>query len=487
MSRSSDGFASAVEGFEGTERVAFVAAVYEARGWETERADTAVLVRPPGDGSDRRRVLPPGGDGGSDAPGATRLDAADLRRMVRYAVTPADRARLCRRFFDRSPAAMGLTGCADTASSDAGADTADAPESRADRVDGPALDGTDHLGDDTAVADGADADERGGRRRLVPAPTRSGVALAFVCVVAVVLFAVGPLAPAGERTGSAPAADPPGGANVSADVSVTPTDDGTATPNASPVAPDEPVENSAPGRAAVLEEWYPPGIDTGGVENASALAAAHRRALADQPYQLSITYRESVDGDPAAVAWERTTVATPGRHRSTVRVLGTFRWPPSGIANASTYANGTARVVRVGPNTDPDGRIRFERPPEPNGSAATTHLVVGPAPDTDPFAPRTASVLKRAVSGTETTLSGTFEHGDTRYLWIEFGDQSGATGTGAGCLIVDERGLVHEMHYSRSVVALDSTRVRRTVTLRITPGNVTTTTPPWYRLDDGSG
>ena len=471
MSTPPVGFEAAFCDLAPEERASFVAAVYDARGWEGERVGTVVSIRRPTGATDPRRVAPPGVTADDDV---RTLPLEDLRQMLRYAVAPADRARICRRFFDRPVDDVELVDPTETP----GGDDRDADES-ADRQsshpNGASRDGE---------VDG-DPDDSGdsGNRTLAAPPLRATVVLAivFVCVVAVP-FATWTVLPTEDGSGLAPGDESPSVGNASGDADGPPESDATATAERSSDADDDLIEDSAAGRQIVLERSYPPGVGVDGVENTSALAAAHRSALSGRSYRVSITNREAVDGLRTAIAWEWTVVETPSRYRSTVRVAGAFRWPPSGVANASTYANGTARVVRVGPNTDPDGTVRFESSPPENRSVSNPgHRVVGPVPDTDPFAGRTASILRRALSGAETTVTDTVERDGTTYFRIEVRNASAASGVDEGTLLVDERGLVHEVRYARTVVSLDSVPVRRTVTVRITPGNVTLVPPPWYR------
>ena len=486
MSRPADEFEAALESLDPEERASFVAAVYAVRGWESERTGTVVFACPPGDATDGRRLVPPGVEATDDA---TELGLAELREMLRYAASSDDRTRLCRRFFDRPPDAVGLAQAALGTRATAGDDPSDdRPDTAAAPVDGGVRPDVARPteGDAGDPASGAAPDDAGdaasARRTLVASRPVPVAAVALACVVALSLFVASSAVPVGDSGsgGSAPVSDAPNASDAPAAATTAPAGErGTAS-----AAPQESIEASAPGRQAVLEQSYPPGVGVDGVENASALAAAHVAALSGRSYRLSVSTREFADGRPTAVAWERTVVEGPARHRSRVRVAGTFRWPPDAIANASTYANGTTRVVRVSSGTDPDGRVRFEDSPTGNESTARGHRVVGPAPDADPFAPRTASMLRSTLDRTETNVTGSFEDDGTMHFWIEIRSESPVADVDGGTLLVDERGLVHEVRYTRTVVALDSTPIRRTVVLRLTPGNVTVTPPPWYRSAD---
>jgi hypothetical protein len=481
------GFEAAFGDLDPEERASFVAAVYDARGWESERVGTVVSVRQPAGGTDPRRVAPPGVTASDDV---RTLPLDDLREMLRYAVPPTDRSRLYDRFFDESLDAVESVGPTET-SDEGGRDAGEPDGRRSAHVDPPDESSKDSGAEDAPDrpvegSDDAPNDGGSGRRTLAALPSRSVVAVALVvaCGIVAAPFALA-VVPIGDSPGSVSVDETPGVGNASADTETPSEPDGAATGSDPSTTDDDQIEDSATGRQIVLETSYPPGVGVDGVENASALAAAHRATLSNGSYRLSVTNRESVDGRRTAVAWERTTVEAPDRYRSTVRVAGAFRWPPTGVANASTYANGTKRVVRVGPTTDADGTVRFESPVERNQSVSDPdYRVAGPASDTDPFAVRTVSLLERALLGADTTVTGTFERDGLAYFWIEIRNASSTSGADKGTLLVDERGLVHEIRYARTVISLDSVPVRRTVTVRVTPGNVTLVSPPWYRPAD---
>ncbi|MFB6256308.1 MAG: hypothetical protein ABEH58_06210 [Haloplanus sp.] len=488
MPRPSDTFETVLDGLDPAERAAFVAAVYAARGWGSERTDTVVFVRPPGGAGDGRRLVPPGVEAPDDA---AKLDPAELRESVRYAVTSDERTRLCRQFFDRPPDAVGLAATApetrptagdapgdDRSGSDASpVDDGVRPDAthRTERNDAGAAPASETVTDD----DGAAA---GGRRTLAASRPLLAAGVVLACAIAVVLFVAPPGVIVGDSgpDGPTPALSTPNASDTPVAATTTPADErGTA-----PVPSNESVEDSASGRLAVLERSYPPGVGVDGVENASALTAAHAAALSGRSYRLSVVVREFAGGRPTAVAWERTLVAGPARYRSRVRVAGTFRRPPDAVAPTSTYADGTTRVVRVGSDTAPDGRIRFADSPAGNGSDTRGHRITGPAPDADSFASRTASLLRGTLAQTETNVTGSFEDDGTTHFWVAVKSVSPVANVDRGTLLIDERGVVREVRYTRTAVATDATTVRQTVVIRITPGEVTVTPPPWYRPGD---
>ena len=81
LSRSAVG--TRLAGLDPVELTAFVAAVYDARGWETAVGDGVVSATPPGEDESRRLVVSAalGGPGGADAVGAD-----DLYELLVYAV-----------------------------------------------------------------------------------------------------------------------------------------------------------------------------------------------------------------------------------------------------------------------------------------------------------------------------------------------------------------------------------------------------------------
>jgi hypothetical protein len=182
------------------------------------------------------------------------------------------------------------------------------------------------------------------------------------------------------------------------------------------------------------------------------------------------------DGDPTAVARERTAVESASPYRSTVRVDGTFRRDPRAIADVSAYANGSVRIVRVNGRTDSAGTIEFTEPLA--GGPATTR-VDGPVDGTDPFAARTAAYLRRTLVVMNATIVDSFERDGTRYVWFDLSRQPMPGTAMGGSVLADERGLVHAIRYEQVQTTMGSPSMRTVVTLRITPENVTATPPPW--------
>lgn len=190
-----------------------------------------------------------------------------------------------------------------------------------------------------------------------------------------------------------------------------------------------------------------------------ALADAHAAAPSNSSYRLSVVHREFVDGEPTGFVRERAVVANDTRYRSDLRWVGIVQQDPRATGNASTYADGTARYVRLADSTS-ETDLRGDR---------------------DRIAVRTAGYLRRMVAGSDTRLAGTFERDDTTRFWITVDGVDGATGS----LVVDERGFVRELHYEYAYRPIDRPPIRVAVTMRVTPTNATVTAPAWVDADGG--
>ncbi|EMA06533.1 hypothetical protein, partial [Haloferax denitrificans] len=99
-----------------------------------------------------------------------------------------------------------------------------------------------------------------------------------------------------------------------------------------------------------------PGVTTAGVENATRLAAAHRRAASTRSYRWTLGYRESIAGDETGREVEVVLVEAPNVYVSEVDRTGRLRAFPRPTASEDAYADGTTRYAR--------------RPAEPDGVAA---------------------------------------------------------------------------------------------------------------------
>jgi hypothetical protein len=217
----------------------------------------------------------------------------------------------------------------------------------------------------------------------------------------------------------------------------------------------------APGmiKVASVPEPRPPGVRAVGVANVSALTGAHAAALSNRSYRLTVHHREFVDGAPRGFVRERTVVVDATHYRSDLRWVGTVRQDPRAIGNTSAYADGRARYVRLAGEA---------------GATVETDLRPG-----DRFANRSERYLRRMLTGGETRVVGAFERDGTLHFWItvSYGEESGPETTGS--ILVDEGGLVHEIHHEYVYRPADGPPVRVVVTMRATPANVSASAPTW--------
>ncbi|WP_251329516.1 hypothetical protein [Haloplanus pelagicus] len=435
---------------------AFVAAVYEARGWTVERTDDGLAATQPRGERARRLVIRDAGD--DTAEDATVVDAASLHRMVAYALGPDERARLCREFLDREPGSFegvaiggatdgerGRNGDGDgDGESGGGAPDAgggDGPTAGRERAAqghdaGRAVDDGDARGgSETAAGDGAartggqgDAtdDGRPDRRAWLGRATLLGIVLSLAVGGAVT--AIG-----GGGVGAAATAVLDGGG----DGNVTRAENGTV---------------------------WPRGVNSTGVTDASALADAHEAALSNRSYRLRLTYREFDDGKLRGVAYERAAVASRDRYRSRVGRLGTVEHDALVIARGPRYANGTRAYVRTESGVRSHTDVR-------------SPVASSPA-DADGFVDRTEQIVRWYLSTKDSRIVKRVERNGTTFYRIAFrGDPWPASRNVTGWARVDENGVVHELH--REYTPSSSPTVRIEVTLRISPGPVTVTRPAW--------
>jgi hypothetical protein len=455
-----------LDGLDHTDRVALVAAVYDARGWAVDRADGAVVATPPGD--DPRRLVP-AGHPEADADATVVVDAATLRELLQYAVDGETRARLCRRFFDCEPSSLAASPPPSADERDGGDDhglgsataptrNAPPPAARSDegdrRTQGPA---DDNGGSDTG-------DERPPAAR----PDRSTLRLVAVGVVAAlvvggVVTAVGPGVES-PLSGAADATPDDAGAGTE-----TPADGhlpGNDTESDRPDVMDREGDPVAPGviRVSGPDGPFPPGVDADGVTDASALADAHEAALSSEPFRLSITHREYVDGELHGVAQERAVVAAPDRYRSRVGRLGTVTHDATTVASGSAYANGSVGYVR----TDAGVRVRTEgRPP-----------VASPPADVVGIVDRTERLVRWYLSVDDSRVVRTTTAEDTKTYRIAYADDPWpASRNVTGWARVDDDGLVRTLHREYTPSSAPAVRVEVTVRVRRVP--VTVTRPAW--------
>jgi hypothetical protein len=457
---------------------AFVAAVYDARGWTVssgdEDGDVALLATPPQSDHTRRLVVCVGGTAdcnGEAGIDRTVVDAATLYELLAYALPPSDRDRLCRAFFDREfeaigppPAAAGppdrnaTTGTASPEPTVAGAagrardakktdpdpSAADAGDVEGTTEQAAGAEGTTEQATGAEDANpGTRADESGSataaaattrRERLVRA---AGVVVALSLVFGGIVTAAGPALTESAATafgGDGPASD-----------------DGSAAGNQS------------------VDADTPPGLGEDGVEHAGRLADAHEAALGNRSFRLRIVHREFVDGELRGVATERAVVTASGRYRSETQELGTVDYASEVIGDGATYSNGMRRYVRS--DADGDGDTASE---SPRLRLRTTMTAADPNRVVD----RTERYVQWYLSVESSRIVGTVERDGTTLYVLDFERDpwSGATEV-SGRALVGETGVVHEIR--RSYVPRSDQSVRVETVIRITPGPVAVTRPEW--------
>ncbi|MFB6256309.1 MAG: hypothetical protein ABEH58_06215 [Haloplanus sp.] len=446
--------------------VAFTVAVYEARGWAADPdsgGPAEILVTPPGAGRPRRLVVRVGADadGPTVPPDTGRLvDAAALHELVAYALTGAERTRLCRDFFDRDPGSFGAaerrgrgdSGATATASGpkDGGSDGSDAAGGRdgesarsAESASDDGVPGTAPEGERPAAGSTDASDDE----RSIAAPDREADRSEWLGRVAVVGLALS-LALGGVVTATGAGGvdiGSPGAAVFGGNGAETATDESTAA--------------------------FPRGVDETGVTNAAALANAHEATLSNRSYRLTVTYREFEDGELRGVAHERAVVVSPDRYRSRVRRLGSPSHEATIVASGSMYGNGSVGYIR----TDSGVRKR-----------TTVRSTLGSSAEAVSFVDRTERTIQWYLSANETRIVGRTERNETTTYRIAFeGDPWPESRNVTGWARVDGTGLVRELH--RSYTPAIEPGVRVEVTIRIVPGPVTVTRPAWMRGANATG
>jgi hypothetical protein len=460
----------------------FVAAVFEARGRtvavEGDRLRLGdgrlVAVRADtGDGPDGPE--PPEETAllvtaGEPPTGTEALGPADLRERLLYGVDTDRRAAIAREFLGE-PLVVD-----DAPEEPSDPDTGPSPDSSGTRTTGaPAAaapaGATGASGTGTGTSTGTEDDPGSGPSadagRAAGGRLRSLDRRVLVAVALVVLGAVGAGATvlaAGPAPSDAPAAgqvedsfetdgERPGNAGDSASAA-----GADATGGATEVTP------AGPGVSAGSR---PPGVAANGSIDEDALAEAHTAALAGRSYRLVLTVRVSVDGQPVGLRRESIRVANATSYSADVTRVGSFPVDTPTLADGDVYANGSARVERIGPSAGRAVPVDTERP----------------------YADRVATYLRWYLSVEQSSVAEVVwrDAGGTDYWLTMRGDPwPGVTDT-TGTALVATSGLVREVH--RSYRSPDRPSVSAEVTLRVTDVGRTTVVPPaWYGTasDDGT-
>ena len=402
--------------------VAFVDALWAARGVETERrGDHTVEARHDGRvetlrAVTGRRVPPDAADTdvlvlarpaselrGVDEHHGRVVDADDLHAMLLYAVSRSAADDLCRRFFDR-------------------------PLSATEPPD-----------------------------RSIPVRVPDSSAPLVVGLFGIVLIVAGVF----------------GGSTIYADdAAVFGAPDSTGR-DASDVVEtaDSPTTRTPLGTESASFEstTFPPGLGPGGVVDEAILADSHAAAVTGRSYRLTITHREYVDGRPNAYRHETVFVASPTEYRSELYGAGELRRPVLVVSGVEAFA---------------DGGTRYERRVvagefEPAGTVDATP-VRGIRSDEGRYADRVERYVEWYLSVSESAIIDSFERGDTSYYWVRLGsDPYPGVANSTGSAVVDEDGVVHEIR--RRYDHPDEGNVSAVVTIRYTDFGTTTVQPPaWH-------
>lgn len=455
--------------------VGFVAGLYEAQGWTVERTRGERFVVT-GTGETRqiavvRSDASPAGDPDivvSTSPepvgteGAERtLDLSDLHEQLCYAVDTDARTRLSTEYLDLAPQSSGVADGTDASRTRSG------PTGKSTRPD------QQREPDGEAVTDSAPAhreSSREGTTAIAEARDRLtalGDSLGRPRLTAVLVIAV--LAVAAGLTVGHLGGDATGAGSGGPDSGVT---QATVTPTPTPgeylteerlavyaaesrsqqwdsqvtnPSPDQ-AGRSLPADAATL----PPGISANGTLDGYALADAHRLAVANTSYTLTLTYREQVDG------------RTTGFYREVIRVAADGRYDVS-IDSLGRYAPSAPELV---------GREEYSGQQHRRGEA--THTV---SPREASVGKRTEEFLERFLSVTESRVAD--RHGDdtvATYRLYTHGSPLATIENATGTVFVTRRGVVRHGRWTYEVSGHPA--VEAVVTLETTNRGETALTTP---------
>lgn len=248
----------------------------------------------------------------------------------------------------------------------------------------------------------------------------------------------------------------------------------------SPFASSSPTGTPAPvptGSSESPGPVYPPGIDDGGVHDASALVEAHESVIADTSYAVRAT--ETHRYDNGTLQWRlgiRRRVAAGGdRHHSIVDVDGTA--PGFGtlhnVTRIETYREEQQLYV-VQSNATTERYLRVE-PPEGGAILNRPLIVLFAATETEvgDRVTRNGTRMYR-IEATRVTDRSLFAEAVALRPYDELRNASFDA-------LVDTRGLVREYSLTYTVAREDGTvvHVNRSVRYRAL-GNTTVEQPPWY-------
>jgi hypothetical protein len=421
---SSEAVTRSLRGFSDERFVAFVAALWNARGAETRVVTGTNVVEARRGGQTRRlrvvtgrRVPSEGGSvdalvlsrpasavRGTDAFEGRTVDSDDVHAMLLYAVPRSAADDLCRRFFDRSLAEE---------REPSRTVTARAPEHSASLVVG---------------------------------------LLGLTLLVASVFG--GPMLYGG--------ANPVFGAP-----------DSVGADPADATMPDPTPENASDAEGGSFESAsFPPGLGPDGVTDYDALADAHAHAVTGQSYRLTITHREYIDGKPTAYRRETVFVAEPTVYRTELDGAGNLERGPLVVARVEAFADGEARYEHRVVADEFDRSYTVD--------AVDSDLAPGVQNGEGRYADRVEQYVGWFLSVSESDVVDSFERDGTRYYWVRLGtDTYAGIENSTGSALVDENGVVHEVRRQYDYPGNDG--VSAVVSIRYTDFGTTTVSPPaWY-------
>jgi hypothetical protein len=481
-------FGALLRGMDRATFARFVAAVFEARGRTVTVEDgrlrlddgrvalvhvdatTDGVPDPPADAD----LLVTAGEPPSAGSDTEVLGPADLRERLLYGVDPHRRAAVAREFLgeplvvDDGPDSLDPDPNAERAETPRGPAVAapgtparTAATGGADPEDRPGATGDTDPGDATG---GGDSDEG----RSVVGRLRSFDGRALAAVALVVLGAAGAGAIVLATGPEAPLDGPPTGA---LDGSAQGYEDrigdtGDSVADAGDAGSGTVVTPAGPGVSAGAR---PPGVAADGSIDEETLAEAHTAALAGRSYRLTLTVRVYVDGQPVGLRRESIRVANATSYSADVTRVGSFPVDTPTLADGDVYANGSARVERIGPSAGRAEPVEAERP----------------------YADRVATYLRWYLSVEQSRVAEVVwrDAGGTDYWLTMRGDPWPGVADTTGTALVTTEGMVRELR--RSYRAPDRPSVSADVTLRVSGVGRTTVVPPaWYRTmdgDDGDG
>lgn len=207
---------------------------------------------------------------------------------------------------------------------------------------------------------------------------------------------------------------------------------------------------------------YPPGVGPTGLANPTALAQAHRAAVANASYELTYTYREQRSDGSQATREVTVWVAAEDTFRTAVSTDGEFRDSAPSFVDRPRYANGSHVFEQRGA---PGERWYRTYPVRPSGGA-------------DDYADDARRYLGWFLTVEESSVVERFEREGTTYFRVDLrGDPWPGIDDVSGTAVVDEHGVVHSI---RRQYTDDGDGSSVTVTMTYTAfGTATVDPPPW--------